>query len=46
MGGGWKALDGTSKGEALAQWGLIILGALQFFLPQRVLYRTDKPEHK
>jgi hypothetical protein len=44
-GGGWKALDSSNKGEMLAQWGMILLGAIQFFLPQRVLYAPTKSEH-
>jgi hypothetical protein len=42
-GGGWKALDGTSKGEALAQWGMILLGAIQFLLPQKTQYKINEP---
>lgn len=38
-GGGWKALDSSNKGEMIAQWGMILLGAIQFFLPNRVLYK-------
>lgn len=38
--GSWAALDNTSKGELIAQGGMFLVGAIQAFVPQRVLYKT------
>lgn len=41
--GGWHRLDGTSKGELIAQAGMFLAGAIQTFIPSRRLYR-QKPD--
>lgn len=42
--GSWAKLDGSSKGEVIMQSGLMLLGLIQIFLPQDVLYKTSKPK--
>jgi hypothetical protein len=36
---GWAELDGSSKGEALMQGGLLLIGVLNAAMPQKTLYR-------
>lgn len=36
---GWWDLDNSSKGEAIAQMGLLIVGLLNAGLPQSTLYK-------
>jgi hypothetical protein len=38
---GWYQLDGASSGENVAQLGLLVVGAINAALPQKVLY-SDK----
>ena len=39
---GWWDLDNSSKGEAWAQAGMLVVGLINAMLPQATLYR-DKP---
>lgn len=37
--GGWAALDGSSKGELIAQVGMMLAGLIQAAVPQAALYK-------
>jgi hypothetical protein len=37
--GGWHRLDGSSKGEVVAQMGMLIVGLISVILPQSTQYK-------
>jgi hypothetical protein len=37
--GGWHRLDGSSKGEVIAQTGMLVFGLISVLLPQSTQYK-------